>query len=190
MIKTIALLVALLSLSGCTGLAKPAAPIATYDFGLVPATSSIALPVRFAGVAAAPGLSSTDMRYRIAYQDGSQIRVYANSRWIAPPAELLSQQLRQSFAFDNASTCRLSLELTRFDQIFDSATASHVSIQLNAVVRDGAHGAQQQFSIDVPAPSPNAQGGVSALIAGSDQLLAPLAQWTQQLDCKPPQASP
>jgi cholesterol transport system auxiliary component len=190
MTKTAALLVVLLSLAGCAGLSKPTLPVAAYDFGLAPATPPITLPVRFSGVAAAPGLSTTDIRYRLAYQDGSQVRAYANSRWVAPPAELISQQLRQSFAFDGAGPCRLSLELMRFDQIFDSATASHVSIQLNAVVRGSITGAQQQFNLDLPAISPDAQGGVSALIAGSRQLLAPLAQWAQHLDCKPSPASP
>lgn len=190
MIKTAALSIALLSLAGCAGLSKSATLVATYDFGLAPAKPPIVLPVRFSGVAAAPGLSGTDMRYRLAYRDGSEVHAYSNSRWVAPPAELLSQELRQSFAFESASACRLSLELMRFDQVFERATDSHASIQLNAVVRGGGNSAQRQFNLDLAAVSPDAPGGVSALIAGSRQLLAPLAQWVQQLECKPSPASP
>ncbi len=106
-----------------------------------------------------------------------------------PPAALCSQRLRASIAraskaavFTSADGVRadytLRLELEEFSQVFDAADKSRAVLRLRAsLVRNRGVAAQQSFSIERAAAMPNAEGGVQALIAASDEAGNSLIDW-------------
>ena len=106
-----------------------------------------------------------------------------------PPSALLGQRLRAGIAraskaavFAPADGVRvdytLRLELDEFSQVFDAADKSRAVLQLRAsLIRNRAVVAQQSFSIEQPAATANAEGGVRALIAASDTAGNSLIDW-------------
>jgi cholesterol transport system auxiliary component len=169
--------VALLS-TGCFGNLRPAAQ-AEYDFGPMPALTQPAMtqpamPVRL-GVTAPSWLSGTAMHYRLLHAAPAQRHAYAESRWAAPPAELLRLHLQRRLASaDIPAGCRFRVDLVEFEQVFTAPAASHV--RLAARVRSGL---KLQLGIDIEeaAPTPDARGGVAAAGRAVDRLATRLAQW-------------
>lgn len=169
---------------------------ATYDLG-APAAASANVPrIRASllvhGIAAPSWLDSQAIVYRLNFQDAARQQVYAGSRWAAPPAALLAQRLRGQLAAasdggilglaDGArADYALRVELEDFSQVFDTADASRVVIVARAsivnVTRRVLH-AQKTFTIEKPAASANAAGGVQALSAASGELVDAVAAWT------------
>jgi cholesterol transport system auxiliary component len=193
--RLIAGLLALL-LGACSlGPAQKDTP-ATYDLG-APVGASANLPrirasLLVQGVAAPGWLESQAIVYRLNYQDAARQQVYANSRWAAPPAELLAQRLRGQLAAASdggilglADSARadyaLRVELEEFSQVFDAVAASRAVIVARAsivdVTRRVMH-AQKTFTIEKPAASPNAEGGVRALAAASGELVDAIVAWS------------
>lgn len=175
-------------------------PVAVYDFGLQH-THEEALGINVSllvpDIAAPTWLDSPDIIYRLAYANDARSRSYANSRWVAAPAALLSQRLRQSIAavnekgvIDNWERARadylVRMELQEFSQVFDSEQTSSAFIRLHAsLIRrpEGALIAQQSFTVKKEASSPNAEGAVKALTNASDELIGELLDWlTRNLD--------
>ena len=127
--------------------------------------------------------------YRLAYQDEARPQPYALSRWVMPPAALLGQRLRAAIAraskaavFTPADAVRLDytlrLELDEFSQIFDAADRSRAVVRLRAsLIRNRSIVAQQSFNIERAAATPNAEGGVRALVAASDAAASNLIDW-------------
>ena len=71
-----------------------------------------------------PALNGPAMHYRLAYAEPLRRLTYAESRWAAPPAELLQAFLeRRFFAFPDADAsgngCRLELVIDEFEQRFE-----------------------------------------------------------------------
>ena len=105
------------------------------------------------------------------------------------PAALLGQRLRAGIAraskagvFAPADGVRaeytLRLELGEFSQVFDAANSSHSVLRLRAtLMRMHDVVAQQDFDIERAAATPNAEGGVRALIAASDAAGEKLVDW-------------
>jgi cholesterol transport system auxiliary component len=62
------------------------------------------------------------MHYRLAYAEPLRRQSYRESRWAAPPAELLESVLkrRHAAAEANGPGCRLHLVLDEFEQRFDA----------------------------------------------------------------------
>jgi cholesterol transport system auxiliary component len=107
---------------------------------------------------------------------------------------MLSQRLRGRFA---AATQRgvvtgndgaraeymLRVDLEEFGQVFTAPDVSRVSVRARASLVDlGPRklSAQHTFSIERPAPSPDAQGAVTALGVASDELIERLLHWTSE----------
>jgi cholesterol transport system auxiliary component len=71
--------------------------------------------------------------YRLAYAEPLRRRSYAESRWAAPPAELLQAFLERRFVFPEADAsgpgCRLQLVLDEFEQRFDDPQQSRRSLK-------------------------------------------------------------
>jgi cholesterol transport system auxiliary component len=134
-------------------------------------------------------MDNSGIYYRLAYQDETRPQVYAQSRWVMPPAALLGQRLRASIAraskagvFAPADGARadytLRLELEEFSQVFDAADKSRAVVRLRAIlIRNRGLVAQQSFGIERAAATPNAEGGVRALIAASDEAGNGLIGW-------------
>lgn len=190
----LAAMLAVAGLGGCSLPARAPAP-QLYDFGpptaaaVAPAATRPPLALR---VQASAALESTAMLYRLNYADTRQLRAYSQSRWVMPPAELLQQRLRAGLAsaftlLPGEGAARvLHIELDEFSQQFSAAAESSGVLRLRAsVLQRGSGGeqvlAQRDFLLERPAPSADAPGGVRALAAASEGVVAELAQWLQQL---------
>lgn len=184
-------LLALLLLGGCV--VAPDAPIATYDLGLPPITpgtgTPLLAPLSVAPVAAPAWLNSSEIVYRLLYQDPARSRSYGYSRWVAPPAALLTQRVRQQLDLVAAvastndgvtSQYVLRMELEEFTQVFDTPNSSRALVRLRAILIDAPSRkllAQRTFSVEGPARTPDASGAVSGLSEASDGALHALLEW-------------
>ena len=191
-------------LSACAALPeKPVRPV-VYDFGPASLAGS-AVAVGNAAVAPLPALMLADiqapaaldgtaMLYRLAYTDARQLRPYAQARWSMTPAQLVRQRLREQLSAQRTvlnpgeapANLTLRLELEEFTQIFDQPDHASAQVRLRATLVDTQAGrerllAQRQASAQRPAPSPDAAGGVQALAAATDAVVAELAQWVGQV---------
>ena len=97
-----ALAVLALVVAGCSlGPTHKETP-ATYDLiaQSPPATQAARIrpSVLVHAIGAPSWLESSAIVYRLNYQDAARQLVYANSRWAAPPAALLTQRLRTQLA--------------------------------------------------------------------------------------------
>jgi len=188
-----ALLLSLALLTGCAIGPQSRESRANYDFGLPRADQDASARLQHdlivADVSAPQWMGNSGIYYRLAYQDATRPRAYALSHWVMPPAALLGQRLRASIAraskagvFTSADGVRagytLRLELEEFSQVFDAADKSRAVLRLRAsLTRQRDLVAQQGFSLERPAATPNAEGGVRALIAASDAAGEKLVDW-------------
>lgn len=188
-------LLVLLVAAGCNLLPPPRPPLALYDFGAPAVWNSPAIPrsLAVARVSAPEWLETPTLQYRLAYQDALRYQGYAGSRWVAAPALLLTERLRQAAAqAGSGGAVRegegvttdfvLRMELEEFSQVFDSPRASRGVIRARAsLVRAGrALGAQKGFVVEKPAATADAAGGAQALAAAADQLVIEVLAWVAQ----------
>ena len=169
-----------------------------YDLGpslALPADDPGGLPLGLDTIQAPASIDSTRIMYRLLYAgSGQQPRPYARARWVMPPAQLLTQRLRQALSASHPvldvgsglAAVELHIELDEFSQQFTSAQDSEAVVRLRAIAV--APGARQQrllgqrsFEVRHPAPSADAQGGAQALGAASDAVVTQLADWLEQL---------
>jgi cholesterol transport system auxiliary component len=174
-------------LAGCAGSSK--VPDTRYDFGPAPVaqTASTAMPtIKVLAVGAPETMASDKIIYRLSYADAQQTASYANSHWTMNPSELLTQRLRNALSLrgtvltggDAVSAPVLRVDLSEFEQIFDSQTQSHGSVIVRATLTyRGKVLAQQTFTASVPAKSADAVGGAQALAAASDDVVAQISSW-------------
>lgn len=198
--KLIALSSVIFLITACTALPGPQAPASVYDFGIPPVSSTthppetpqrIGYSILVADAAAPSWLDSTAMHYRLLYQNPAQTYTYANSRWIATPAALLTQQIRNRIAtgtpeqvtkdFGMAKTDYvLHLELEEVVQLFDTTTDSRVALGFRASLVERNRRkliVQKDFYRIENAPTADAAGAVSALSTASAQSIDALIEW-------------
>jgi cholesterol transport system auxiliary component len=184
-------------LSGCAMSARNPSSI-QYDFGDRPLASAVAqsgssLPSVTTSVQASTALDGTDMLYRLAYSDETQLRVYTLARWAMPPAELVQQRLREGLSQQRAvlkpgedAELVLQIELDEFSQVFDTPGQSSGLLRLRATVLKATPVgysllAQRSVRMQRPASGGGAAAGVRALSAATDAAVDELAQWLQTL---------
>lgn len=159
-----------------------------YDFGPPVAAASAATlpPVKVLDVNAPEGLESNRLLYRLSYADAQQIASYANSHWTMMPSQLLTQRLRGALSSsgtvltgaDGVAAPVLKVDLSQFEQVFDSQTESHAAITARATLtKSGKVIGQRTFVASAPASSADAAGGARALATASDDLVAQIAAW-------------
>lgn len=192
MLRT-ALLLSLVLLTGCAIAPQTREGMVNYDFGLARADKEAKPRLRqdlvVAEVSAPAWMDNSGIYYRLAYRDAAQPRAYALSHWVMPPAALLGQRLRANIARANTAGVftsadgvhtgyTLRLELEEFSQVFDNANSSHALLRLRAsLINLRSVVAQQEFELEQAAATPNAEGGVRALIAASDAAGEKLVDW-------------
>ena len=181
-----ALLCICLLLAAC--LSQPHAPEpALYDLGIAAAPSAIpartnAAPVAVrVSVSARSWLDHTAMHYRLLYTDEHRTMSYAYARWIAPPAELVGQRLRQRLVEDRgaartASALEIAIELEEYVQVFETPTQSFGRVSVHVRLPHPSN-AQATFTEQAAAPTPDAAGGVRALAAATDAVVARIVEW-------------
>jgi len=185
--KFIALLSAVL-LSACVNAPVGRTSVIVYDFGLpaVPAKVNEGWSELMLDVKSPAWADSPHIHYRLAYENALKRREYGESRWAGAPAVLLAQRLRQQLGLMDGNVnatvgCRLNLELHEFTQMFDSPQQSRgvllADISLIDARRERVAG--RRFLIDQPAATPDASGGVAALVSAGDELARQMADWLE-----------
>lgn len=200
-----------LLLGACSALPDKPVRAALYDFGPgalapVPATRQAPLaPIALADISTPGGaLDNQAVLYRLAYDDAQQLRPYSQARWSMPPAQLIRQRLRDTLGQNravlnagegpalNRSTNQgvlprvLQLELEEFSHFFQSPNNSAGLIRMRATLVETTPSgekllAQRSVTVQRPAPSADAPGGVRALTAATDAAIEELATWLQQV---------
>lgn len=200
-----------LLLGACSALPDKPVRAALYDFGPgalvpVPATRQAPLaPIALADISTPGGvLDNQSVLYRLAYNDAQQLRPYSQARWSMPPAQLIRQRLRDTLgrtravlnAGEGPALNRganqgvlprvLQLELDEFSHFFESPASSVGLIRLRATLVEATPSgekllAQRSITVQRPAPSADAAGGVRALTAATDAAIDELATWLQQV---------
>ncbi|WP_244814574.1 ABC-type transport auxiliary lipoprotein family protein [Caballeronia sp. Lep1P3] len=177
-------------LAGCAS-DPGATPNARYDLGPPPAASAASVapapaPIKVLAVSAPRNLETDAFVYRLSYVDAQRTGAYATSHWTMPPAQLLTQRLRDALSArgpvltgaDPVRAALLEVELTGFEQVFDAPGQSHGVVSVRATLtQQGRVLAQRAFAASAPAPSADASGGARALAAASDDLIGQLSAW-------------
>lgn len=204
------MLLVALTLAACSALPDKPLRAALYDFGpgllsTPPATRQAPLPPLALSDISTPGgaLDNQAVLYRLAYADAQQLRPYSQARWSMPPAQLVRQRLRETLGRDRAvfnagegpalnrsaglgATPRtLQLQLEEFSHLFQSPGSSTGLVRLHATLVENTPSgekllAQRYFTVQRPATSADAPGGVRALTAATDAAIEEIAQWLQQ----------
>jgi cholesterol transport system auxiliary component len=160
--------------------AKRAANV--YDFGMPTQAARIPGNVILQDVGAPSWLATPALHYRLAYQDIARLQTYADSRWAAAPATLLTLRMHQALGATANSNkqYQLRIELEEFSHVFDTPGTSRGLVRARAsLIVAGARSpiATRTFTIERKAPSSNSEGGVRALTEASDALIDTLAGW-------------
>ena len=190
----------LVILTGCTLTPLPMPPMAIYDLGLIAThtgpvvskkPSNKTSSVLFKEITSPIWLNNQEIHYRLAYYDPAQLYFYANSRWAAAPAALLTRQIsnhiQSNTKFEVVSSVdgiqaeyTLHATLEDFSQIYESADTSHANIHLHVTLierRTRTLQSQRNFIIQKTAPTANAAGAVHALIEASNELNHEITDW-------------
>ena len=182
--------VAMLFLCGCAVGVKNTQNATVYDFGLPAKLLSAAeqLPTLRLDVTAPLWAESTGVDYRLSYEEPLKRREYANSRWAGAPGVLLARHLRQQLGavghLDGiAASCRLTIDLQEFSQVFTTPQQSRGVLRVMAYLVDTRREvlAERRLQLEAPAPEPDAGGGVKALLVASSDLGQQLADWLAAL---------
>ena len=147
-----------------------------------------AISLRSVDVVGPTWLDAPAMQYRLAYADPSRRASFTESRWVAPPPEMLQQSLRKSMTSAETQiapgACRLQIEVDEFVQVFDSPQSSRGVVELRAALllaRADALLARKTFHASRPAQSADARGGVAALAAATSDVSGAIRDWLDGL---------
>ncbi|MDR3298493.1 MAG: PqiC family protein [Candidatus Accumulibacter sp.] len=179
-----------LGLGACAGTMQNKTPPAVYDFGqpILSGVEDVQAERLALEVRAAPWLDGPEIDYRLAYSDPLRRSQYVDSRWAAPPALLLAQQLRRQIGFASIDSvvaeCVLRVELQEFSQVFTAPRISQGVLQGQVSLIDAKRRllAGHAVGIERPARGPDAVSGVLALADASEELGRQLAGWLDRLD--------
>lgn len=158
-------------LAGCATGPAPRPNVSRYDFGRIEAGAGGArIDVR-----APSWLDSDAMQYRMS-REPARRQVFAESRWVASPAQLLASALRQQLG--GTGNCHLHIDLDEFVQVFDDAGQSRVVLSLHATLQSARaeNLALRSFSLEQPAGA-DARSGVAAFVQVEQRLAAGLSEW-------------
>ncbi|TCW82411.1 ABC transporter [Burkholderia sp. SRS-46] len=181
---------AALALTLAAGCASERAALSNIRYDLGPAasiaTAGTGPALKVLDVAAPDALDSDKFVYRLAYADAQRTAVYRDSRWTAPPAQLLTQRLRGALSSrgavlegsDGVRAPTLKIDLNEFEQVFDGEAQSHGAVTARATLTlDGKVLGQRTFVARAPSSTPDAAGGARALATASDDLVSQIAAW-------------
>lgn len=188
MMKCFAVIFAATLLAACGGNVRTS-EIARYDFGELPGKGTGSrVPVATVEVQAASWMEGPTMHYRLGYVDSLRRQSYADSRWAAPPAELLEAFLKRRLVFGqgdfSGSGCRLHLVLDELEQRFDDPQSSRVVLQVRALLASSGSAeilSRRVLIVDRPASVPSAAGGVAATREAVQSLAGELAGWLDEI---------
>ena len=187
MMKRGAMVLAGLLLAACGGNVRTAEAV-QYDLGnLSGRWAGSRIPIAAVEVQASSWLSGPAMHFRLAYAEPLRRQSYAESRWAAPPAELLERFLKRRIVFGqpdfSGTGCRLQLVLDELEQRFDGPQSSQQVLEVRALLT-GLRGAEtlsrRAFLIQKPALAATAGGGVAATRDAVQALADELGAWLDE----------
>jgi cholesterol transport system auxiliary component len=192
-------------LAACSALPDKPVRESMYDLGPVPSLAeppaTPGAPLVMPDLEVGATLEGTALFYRLGYADANELRPYAFARWSGPPAQLVRQRLRDHLGrvrpiLDSAAASSLArrggaipavlrIELEEFSQLFDAPGQSRGVLRLRCTLLESTTAgerlvAQRLFTVERPAPSGDAPGGVRALAAATDAAAQDIAAWLQQ----------
>lgn len=200
-----------LLLGACSALPDKPIRAALYDFGPGPLTTPASTrqaplpPLALADISTPGGvLDNQSVLYRLGYANAQNLRPYSQARWSMPPAQLVRQRLREALSRSRAVLNAgegpalnrgpnqgvlprvLQLELEEFSHFFEAPASSVGLVRLRAtLVETTPTGekllAQRNFTVQRPAASADAAGGVRALTAATDAAIEEISTWLQQV---------
>lgn len=195
-------------LGGCSALPDKPQRATLFDFGPGTVTQQATtrqapLPaLAIDDVTTAGGvLDNSAVLYRLGYRDEQELRVYALARWSMPPAQLVRQRLRdrlslsrpvydarESLALNRSQNAvlplQVRLELLEFSHFFSAPDTSFGLVKLRATLVEVTPAGeklinQRAITVQRPAPSADASGGVRALTLATDAAIQEIEQWLQ-----------
>lgn len=174
-----------LTLAACAG-GLPRSNMAVYDLGS-PASAGSAVPlVGRIEVASPSWLAATAMQYRLPDGVAQERRVFAESRWIAPPHELIEATLKHHLLggdVQGRQHCLLRVEIDEFVQVFDAGGGS-VARWSGRVVLQPRHGgaplARRGYALSEPAGG-DARSGVAAFARLEHRFAQEIGLWLEQV---------
>lgn len=169
-------------LAGCVG--KQQVPLRVYDFGLAEPPAVATHSVAVTEIHAPEWLASTDMLYRLAYQDRHTLARYGQSRWAGTPGAMLTLRLRQTVGHLPGGKCTLALGLTEFSQVFDAPDASRAVLQVQAALATTGDSrnalARREFRLEKATPTADAAGSAAAFSELAGELGVALNAWIDE----------
>lgn len=179
-------LLACLLVTGCASVIAPPQSQKVYDLGtVVPAAAqSVARPLAIE-LKSPSWLASPAMQYRLDYAPPAPREYYAESRWVAHPAEMLQRSLTLALGAGSSTrnTCRLRIELDEFVQAFDAPATSTATIRGRAILSlpGSVEGAVAVHAFEVrQAAGSDAAAGVAAFRQGAGRLADTLQGWLEK----------
>ena len=191
MMKWLAIILAGTLLAACGGNVRTAEPV-RYDFGnlaakVVEAGPDSRIPLAAVDVQTASWLAGPAMHFRLAYAEPLRRQSYAESRWAAPPGELLEAFLKRRLIFGqrdfSGTGCRLQLVMDELEQRFDEPQRSQVVLEVRALltpVRGTEVLGRRVFLIKQPAATADAGAGAAAARAAVQALATDLGVWLDE----------
>jgi cholesterol transport system auxiliary component len=180
---------------GCAPGPRPGANVSYYDLGSVAAAPNnrVIAALRGIDVFAPSWLDSSALQYRQLHVSSQRRQNYTESRWAAPPAELVALALRQRMLSGSlAGACKLRVDLDEFAHVFHAANSSHglLEARVQLLAPGGAELlARRAFSVSRPATSVDAKGGASALSGAVEEFSGAVHEWLGGLDHELPSGS-
>lgn len=196
----IATLVMLVALSGCSVLSSASRTSTTYDLGPLAAAPSqppARLPkLRVAETDGPTWMDGRGIYYRLQYSQSQRLQAYSTQRWVDAPTRLFDDRLRDAVSgrgtltwYGDTSVPAIKVDLLGFEQVFDSATSSRGVVRARATVFHKGLIGQKTFVAELPAPTADGAGGVKALSASSDAVIAAILDWASTLPLEAAAAS-
>lgn len=204
----LSLMLLMLLLAGCFGGTTGQIEPAYYDIpvnfskasvlsgsGNKPSNQAAVLAVRQVKVQAPVWLNSPAMQYRLLYADTERRLSFTESRWVAPPADMLELALkRRNSPLENrleAEGCRLHVDLDEFIQVFDLPDSSRALVELRASLvssRNGKLMAHRRF-IQASSAGNDAKSGVAAFVVALRSVSTDIDEWLAQMALASPSVS-
>jgi ABC-type uncharacterized transport system auxiliary subunit len=188
-LKIVVFITVLLGITGCTFGGGEARAPRQLDLGMGSVMPVGGLPAHrpllIAPVVASALLNDTTVIWRVG--ESGQPQGFTTYRWVAPPAQLVTQRLMARLALQGAvleqgvggDVPQLRLNLQSFEQLFapDGKSSQGVLTMQAVLLRANRVVAQKLIDIKVSAVSQDASGGAQALRLATDQAAEQVAQW-------------
>lgn len=186
--KRLVTILAVFLLAACGGNLRTAERV-SYDLGNPGGSwSGSRIPIAAVDVQAASWLSGPAMHFRLAYAEPQRRQTYSESRWAAPPAELLESFLKRRIVFGqpdfSGTGCRLQLVLDEFEQRFDDQQRSSAVLEATALLtplRGDAMLSKKAFLVHKLAPIADARGAAAAARDAAQALADELGNWLGEI---------